>query len=29
MTRFTVMPMSPATCESKETARIAVPNRVR
>ena len=29
MTRFTGMPISPATCGSKETARIAVPKRVR
>ena len=29
MTRLTLMPMSPATVESKDTARIAVPNLVR
>ena len=29
MMRFTGMPISPATCGSKETARMAVPKRVR
>ena len=29
MIRFTGIPISPAVCWSKETARMAVPNRVR
>ena len=29
MIRLTAMPISPATCGSNETARIAVPKRVR